>query len=1077
MNPSARHLFADLLFTAALCCVPALAVADDIDIFTGSSAGTSSAPNVMFLLDNTPNWSNQSQHWPDNNASQGEAEVAAITSVMQTLQSASNVGLAMLTTGNVNGGYIRYGARDMTVPANLTALTNILRTINANIGGSLEKISGQSQKDETAALFELYRYFTGGNVYAGGYASGTPSANADFTNNFGYNSAYGTAPNKGSTPYGQGLRSGFALNSAGTRYNSPLSAGSCGGSGGFIIYIANNAGQIGSTAQSYAGVSAGAPLPNLAIDSGTGYWTNEWTRFLSQNGVTTYILDAYNAQQNVAYSQGLINAAKLGGGRYYRVSSQVEIVLALKQIFSEIASVNATFTSASLPVNATNRSQDQNQVFIGSFRPAPNARPRWPGNLKQYQLIQNGNSIDLGDSLGRPAVVSTTGYISDCAVSFWTTDTSAAGPAVPGIPYWSDVPVLPSPRSACAVPPTNTVPALPAGLSAPSPYSDWPDGSDVGKGGVAEVIRRGNAPPLTQNLPTWLVNRSLLTLSGSSIVGFNILTSGLSLTLVDWISGKDNNNSLISPGPEKLSDTALNARPLLHGDVIHSRPLPLNYGSSTGVVVYYGANDGLFRAVDGATGRERWAFVAPEFFGKFQRLFDDSPQVSYPGFPTNITPTPTAKDYFFDGETGAYQNADNSRVWIYPSMRRGGRMVYALDVTAPAAPAFKWKFGCPNLANDTGCTSGASGIGQTWSTPVAAIVRGYSATNPVVIVGGGYDACEDANTATPSCTSPKGAIVYVLDANTGAVIRSFTTTRSVAANVAVMTTHNDGTVDYAYIADTGGNIYRLDFDDAAGNPAISANWTLHRVAYTNGGNRKFLFAPSLLPTYTYRNAYVTIGSGDREHPLLSQYAYTTPVNNRFYTFLDDLTTVSRPAVNLDNTNSTSSFYMSDYSSNNCTTDAGCEALAVLPSAAGASPKRVGWFIDLPGTGEQVVTSSVIAGGFVAFSTNRPLSAEAGTCGSALGEARGYLVNLFNASGEIGTTASIGGSRSTIFAGGGLPPAPVLVTTLINGIQQTVLIGAAQKTGGSSSAIAPQKVVPTIIAKRRLMYWKSSGDNN
>src|SRR4051794_13120863 len=101
MTASAKHRFAEILFGVALCCVPALAMADDIDIFTGSSAGTSSAPNIMFLLDNTPNWSNQSQHWPDNNASQGEAEVAAITSVMQTLQSASNVGLALLTTGNI----------------------------------------------------------------------------------------------------------------------------------------------------------------------------------------------------------------------------------------------------------------------------------------------------------------------------------------------------------------------------------------------------------------------------------------------------------------------------------------------------------------------------------------------------------------------------------------------------------------------------------------------------------------------------------------------------------------------------------------------------------------------------------------------------------------------------------------------------------------------------------------------------------------------------------------------------------------------------------------------------------------
>jgi type IV pilus assembly protein PilY1 len=49
-------------------------------------------------------------------------------------------------------------------------------------------------------------------------------------------------------------------------------------------------------------------------------------------------------------------------------------------------------------------------------------------------------------------------------------------------------------------------------------------------------------------------------------------------------------------------------------------------------------------------------------------------------------------------------------------MRRGGRMIYAFDVTNPGTPSLLWKVGCPNLGNDDGCTAGMSGIGQTWST-------------------------------------------------------------------------------------------------------------------------------------------------------------------------------------------------------------------------------------------------------------------------------------------------------------------------------------------------------------------------
>ena len=107
-------------------------------------------------------------------------------------------------------------------------------------------------------------------------------------------------------------------------------------------------------------------------------------------------------------------------------------------------------------------------------------------------------------------------------------------------------------------------------------------------------------------------------------------------------------------------------------------------------------------------------------------------------------------------------------------------------------------------------TAVMSGIGQTWSTPVVVSnVLGY--TGPVVIMGGGYDTCEDANTPTPTCTSPNGAGVYVLDANTGAVINSFSTARSVAADVALIATTTAGVIDHAYAVDTGGNIYRIDF--------------------------------------------------------------------------------------------------------------------------------------------------------------------------------------------------------------------------------------------------------------------------
>jgi len=86
-----------LMLTAVV--LPASAWADDIDIFLGTSGGSADAPNIIFLIDNSPNWSRASQHWPDNGGNQGQAELAAVSSTLNRINSTrpANVGLAMLT--------------------------------------------------------------------------------------------------------------------------------------------------------------------------------------------------------------------------------------------------------------------------------------------------------------------------------------------------------------------------------------------------------------------------------------------------------------------------------------------------------------------------------------------------------------------------------------------------------------------------------------------------------------------------------------------------------------------------------------------------------------------------------------------------------------------------------------------------------------------------------------------------------------------------------------------------------------------------------------------------------------------
>lgn len=1101
MNTFYKSKFLALLIGYCLSFSPLRGAADDIDLFVGSSAGTAGNPNVLIVLDNTSNWSQQAQHWPGG-IMQGQSEVNAIKTVIATLGSDVNVGLLEYVTGSGggnDGGYIRQAIVPMTA-SSISAFQTKLTTIYNNINDTTEKVN--SSMPYGNLLFDAFKYFGGftSPAHATDNVAGSPTDSTHF-GPAAY-AASGKVPSTLADPAG--------YSSAYTTFSSPISSSnSC--AKNYIIFIGNGFpnSDDATLLSNVGGDTTKIALPNFTTTTTTsctdlGYmpscssscstsgftcsdtlqcdtsrttgscspsskhrymvqccstttsstptgtysiaspsskerYADEWARFLyqtdvssasGQQNVTTYTIDVYKDQQSADQTALLMSMAKVGGGKYFAATDENKIINALKEIFAEIQSVNTTFASASLPVNATNRAQNENQVFIGMFRPDPNAKPRWFGNMKRYQLVSSGSSIDLGDAAGNNAVNNLTGFISDCATSYWTTDSGT---------YWQTVPVNPTPAGRC---PTTAY----------NKYSDAPDGPFVEKGAIAEVIRKGNNPPTTDTTPTWAVNRTVYTVSGSSLAAFTSTSLGSGNEAVaNFILGQDVND-------EDSDGNMTETRPSLHGDVIHSRPLPVNYGG-TGVTVYYGANDGTLRAADAATGKERWAFIAPEFFPRLQRMKENSPLVNYPGLPTGITPTPTPRDYFFDGSIGIFQNADNTKVWIYPTMRRGGRMIYAFDVTNPASPSFKWKAGCPNLTDDSGCTSGLAGIGQTWSIPNVALVKGYSTTTPVLVVGGGYDACEDADSASPACASPKGTGVHIINADTGEVIKSFSTTRSVAADVSLVDIDYDGYVDYAYAADTGGNVYRIDFIDgpASKTPLGSGSWSIHRVAYTSGAGRKFLFGPALLPTSG--QIYLAIGSGDREHPLQTQYPYTS-VTNRFYVYLDNLATSTE--TNLD-----ASTMENFTASTTCSTD------KILPTSSSK-----GWFMDLNqyGQGEQTVTSAVIAGGMAAFSTNRPIPAAAGTCSTALGEARGYWVNLFNASGAIGVTGTCDGGRSAVFVGGGLPPSPVIGTVPIGGKPTTVIIGAAQRGGGVNPPLSPQQVKPPISSKRKMIYWKSSGDN-
>jgi type IV pilus assembly protein PilY1 len=544
-------------------------------------------------------------------------------------------------------------------------------------------------------------------------------------------------------------------------------------------------------------------------------------------------------------------------------------------------------------------------------------------------------------------------------------------------------------------------------------------------------------------------------------------------SLVNWAKGVDNEDENINGS---LTDNRLS----MHGDVVHSRPVAVNFGTSAApkVVVFYGANDGWFRAINGnrtdpigaiPAGGELWSFAPPEFLSKFSRLRKQTPFVHYLNTPvTDATP----KDYGIDGPITAYRGrvgaSTAAKTLIYATMRRGGRSIYAFDVTnsdtAPTSPSFKWRIGC---TADGTCSTGMNGIGQTWSAVKAFTHASHSSgTSPLLIFGGGYNTCEDfdSGTANNSCTSAgTGHHLFVVNGDTGTVEKSFDTSaalltsfnkyRGVIADVALVS-GADGHAKYAYVVDLGGNIFRVTM---AGAPST---WTIKHIASFGcdttsascAANRKLMFAPSVVNTATGEYT-ILVGSGDREKPLTG-YVAATAVSNYFFMFRD------KPGD-------------STYPGTTDCQDSSATGLSLICLNSlhridrdGASPTSLGtkkgWYLALNST-EQVVTQPLTIFSVVTFSTHEPTATGSPVTNSCsnLGTTRVYNVGY-----EYGKPAT-GDVRYEDVAGDGLPPSATAgLVTLDTGETVPFCVGC-----GTSplEAKQPTASASSIMPKGRL-YW-------
>lgn len=974
------------------------ACAEDIDIFMTNPEITGTRPNVLLVLDNAAsNNSNitqldgsggkklemlrqvlnniadplNSSYFPACDASvKPRIPADCVTrEEVSALLDGINLGLMIDNpSGNGKGGYVRSHVRPMNLAANRTSLLN---KINPGIPSA-------NNAPYAKAMHEAYLYFGGKRPYVG----------------------FDTAL------YDSGARSG-------ANYNSPATD-SC--ADNFVIYIGNGGPDTGedndarTLLNGIGGVLTTDPV-SFSPSNYTSNWLDEYARTMhlqdvvpaltGTQTVTTHTIavqspddQQYNTAGATSARELLRSAANLGGGEYFEAHDGQQVMKALINMLQKMQAVNTVFAAVTLPVSVNVRGTFLNQVYMGQFRADASALPRWPGNLKLYQIALDVNREPmLADRNKQGVEDKVNGFLLPDKTSFWTTPTE----------YWAFEP-----------------------MGIPETASDAPDGAVVEKGGAAQRVRTLYAAEQTA--------RKLYTCNGSCVANANLSTTpfdtgntaGLTVgnlavadeaertALINWVRGEDNADN------EDGNGVSTDIRARIHGDLLHSRPAVVNYnrnGDDRDVVVYYGTNGGVFHAVKGglddADGIEKWGMVFPEFLGQLKRLRDNAPEIS----------AASRKPYFADGPVAVYQKdadadgrfrvASGDKVYLYVAMRRGGRFMYALDVTDPDAPKFLWRIGN---------TGDFAELGQTWSSPRPARILAV-ADDPVIIFGAGYD--PENEDIHPAGANDKGRGIFIVNGRTGALVKHIQPAGmgSVPADVTVLDRDNNGKFDRIYAVDTKGNLWRSDIGDA--NPD---NWQTYKIAALAGDGadaRKFLNKPDVVFGRTYDA--ILFGSGDRENP------FDTSITNRFYMVRD-------PRVGLGG----GLFCGTDAAPATCT-EADLEDVTSNPHQDGTPLVETskGWYITMA-AGEKIVGNALTVFGTSYFSTNRPTPPAPGVCTSNLGEARLYALGFEtgNATRDLNADGVIDDDdRSDDVPGGGYQPSPVYAPVEVDDERvETICIG-------------------------------------
>ncbi|MEF9958051.1 MAG: PilC/PilY family type IV pilus protein, partial [Acinetobacter sp.] len=611
---------------------------------------------------------------------------------------------------------------------------------------------------------------------------------------------------------------------------------------------------------------------------------------IPENGDGTY--NCASAPNDDAKNACLWGSKDYGDGGFYYAENSEDIK---NSIINFVNNVKVTFPPSSLgSISVPRDPLDQTRMMSTGFFPmilpqeATNVMT-WAGNLKKYKVL-GGTLKDSGNN----AIYTTTNnqqVINSSAKDLWsiaaTTDDHSSvksGGAWNKIPVPSTLNIENEPSKSDSIRNVFTI-----------------DGTTLKK-----VTKANLATDYSGTDPAALSNTTNITVAQRynllNYLGYQA-SAGTTLTTSD-VNG--------------LATTPTSPYRYL-GGVIHSTPLVVTQSATlnsdgNGVgsrkeYVVYGSMEGGLHVVDASNGEEQSVFVPKETLdndsGKTLANweFKTTGTMSY-GVDAPWTADNTFKVKTTTSGTASTTKYEATKINIYGGLRMGGAALYGLNIKTPTSPSLLFRI--------TPSTTGFSRMGQIWSKPTLADIRVKGVRKRVLIFGGGYDAAvyeRNNATFTEPTTATQGNAIYIVDASNGTLLwmassdttgvadsyKKITSSEmlySVVGQPVVRDYDADGLADMIYFADLGGQMFRVDLNNAAQTSTatnVNVGVRVKRIADLREGSGSNLFVPrfydrlttAIFGDGTNRFVLVSAGSGNRSFPLEASNTH-----NKVYGILD-----------------------------------------------------------------------------------------------------------------------------------------------------------------------------------------------